>query len=80
MKNLIDRLLENIGTGQLRRGALAQPNDLMTAVRKIHERTFYKLTGKKPLSLLIGIKSSTMPDSETFNNLSPLRRLVRRGL
>ncbi|MCF2135932.1 MAG: hypothetical protein K9W43_01710 [Candidatus Thorarchaeota archaeon] len=80
MKNLIDRLLENVGTGQLRKGALTQPSDLMTAVRKIHERTFYKLTGKRPLPSSIDIRTSTVPDSETFNNLSPLRRLVRRGL
>lgn len=77
--NIIERLLEITGKGRLLRGTVGQPNDLMKIVKRVHERTFYRLTGKMPLSLTIGNKVEVKIESQS-SKLSPVRRLARRGL
>ncbi|TFG34125.1 hypothetical protein EU527_04985 [Candidatus Thorarchaeota archaeon] len=76
---ILDRFLGVFGkrhTGML--GALYEQNDLKGYIYAIRARTYLKLTGKAfPVPSLP--TQNTSPD-DTMRNLSPSRRLARKGL
>ena len=76
--NILDRLLDVFGKRrQLRLGATSQPNDLMELIRAVRANAYFKITGKK-------LPVQEVPNGSTIDDmtkdLSPSRRLARRGL
>ena len=75
---ILDRLLDVFGRRRaLLLGATSQPNDLMAYIYAVRANAFYRITGKK--LTLQNLPEGTDVEDMT-NNLSPSRRLARRGL
>ena len=75
---IMDRLLDVFGKRRaLLLGATTQPNDLMAYIYAVRAHAYYRITGKRlPIqNLPTGVNAEDMT-----RNLSPSRRLARRGL
>ena len=75
---VMDRLLDLFGKRRaLLLGATTQPNDLMAYIYAVRANAYYRITGKK-------LPIQNLPTGDTVEdmtkNLSPSRRLARRGL
>ncbi|MGY5856501.1 MAG: hypothetical protein RTS72_07855 [Candidatus Thorarchaeota archaeon] len=75
---ILERLFDVFGKRRaLLLGATTQPNDLIAYIHAVRAQAYYRITGKR-LPLLNLPSSDSMEDMT--NNLSPSRRLARRGL
>lgn len=76
--NILNKLFDVFGKRRaLLLGATTQPNDLIAHIHAVRAHAYFRITGKRFPIL-------NMPSSDTIedmtNNLSPSRRLARRGL
>ncbi|MBN2230396.1 MAG: hypothetical protein JW779_12475 [Candidatus Thorarchaeota archaeon] len=76
--NLLERLFDMFGRRRaLRTGAISPPTDLISYLYGVRAATYLKLTGKT-------LPTLTPPSGEDFSditkNLSPSKRLARKGL
>lgn len=75
---VMERLLDVFGKRRaLLLGATAQPNDLMAYIHAVRAQAYYRITGKR--LPLLNLPAGDGVEDMT-NNLSPSRRLARRGL
>ena len=75
---IMDKLLDMFGKRRaLLLGATTQPNDLVAYIYAVRANAYYRITGKK-----LPIQNLPTGDSveDMTGNLSPSRRLARRGL
>ncbi|MFW9808273.1 MAG: hypothetical protein ACFFE6_02740 [Candidatus Thorarchaeota archaeon] len=75
---ILERLLDVFGRRrQLLLGATSQPNDLLALIRVVRANAYFKITGKK---LPVQELPSGNSVDDMAKDLSPSRRLARRGL
>ncbi len=78
---LIERLLNILNPGrQAVTGALAQPNELKAQITLIRAKAFQRITGRRLITLESGSITESSDISDLKKNLSPSRRLLRRGI
>jgi len=76
--NILDRFFDMFGRRRaLRTGAISPPNDLIAYLYKVRAATYLKITGKTLPSHSIPGDSGV---EDITRNLSPSRRLARKGL
>jgi hypothetical protein len=75
---ILDRLLDVFGQRRaLLLGATTQPNDLMAYIYAVRANAYFRITGKK---LTLQNLPTGNDVEDMTKNLSPSRRLARRGL
>jgi len=76
--NIFDRFFDMFGRRRaLRTGAVSPPNDLIAYLYKVRADTYLRITGKTLPSYSIPTDSGV---EDMTRNLSPSRRLARKGL
>ncbi|MFW9960877.1 MAG: hypothetical protein ACFFDV_07660 [Candidatus Thorarchaeota archaeon] len=76
--NIFDRLFDMFGRRRaLRTGAVSPPDDLIGYLYKVRAATYLKITGKTLPSHSVPVGNGV---EDVTRNLSPSRRLARRGL
>jgi hypothetical protein len=76
--NILERVFDMFGRRRaLRTGAISPPADLIAYLYKVRAATYLKITGKTLPNLSMPSDSGV---SDMTRNLSPSRRLARKGL
>ena len=78
---IIDRLLDILNPNRNALGtAVSQSNDVKTQIDLIRIRAFQRITGRRLTTLEAGSLGDSNELSDMKKNLSPSRRLLRRGI
>jgi hypothetical protein len=76
--NILDRFFDMFGRRRaMRMGAVSQPDDLIAYLYKVRAATYLKITGKTLPNFTVPAASGA---EDMTRNLSPSRRLARKGL
>jgi hypothetical protein len=76
--NILERVFDMFGRRRaLRTGAISPPADLIAYLYKVRAATYLKITGKTLPNLSMPSDSGV---ADMTRNLSPARRLARKGL
>ena len=76
--NILDRFFDMFGRRRaMRMGVVPYPNDLIAYLYKVRAATYLKITGKTLPNFSMPAESGV---EDMTRNLSPSRRLARRGL
>ena len=77
--NILDKFLTLFGRHRSSMlGALSEQNDLKGYIYEIRARTYLRLTGK--VLTVPRLPDQDIDPEETLRNLSPARKLARKGL
>ncbi|MHA1636923.1 MAG: hypothetical protein ACTSUB_02805 [Candidatus Thorarchaeota archaeon] len=78
---IVERLLDLFGSHRKTLlGATTQPSDLIAHIYAIRARAYLKITGKHLTTVDISTIKKNSTSMDSTKDLSPSRRLLRRGL